>query len=405
MLKLPGLNVADQSAQGQENKSDKILLKSLAAGGLAVAGVLLSLWLWQILFGAAQWFSLAFALIAAACYLTAYFLKRPLLLKATLTGAGSFCTILAIGAGLGLGAFLPFWLADFLCPALGRFGGLAGLALLAVLHLGRSLVFRKSRLLDLALFCGIGAAWVAVNTTAQASFPPAPSTKADWASLLSLLFWSGLISGLLGLLLSFLKEWRWTARTFWHWSLACTLAGLALAVYFQQGDLALRCGLVLIVLAVALGLLFRRANPKPRSVPLIKFCLLQVGVVILLVLGLAALYLPLGEQLETVLLRNTLERYVQKTWSGVSGGYKANEAGKPAGTISGLVKDEQGKPLAGANVVVSDPAGFSWTAVSRALPANSGPRRLPGRGGCRRRPYWTLAAGGERARWAKRLQY
>lgn len=362
MLKMPGLPIPGKASRVQGTKQDaKVWLKRLEAWGLAALGVLLSLWLWQILAGAVQWFSLAYGLIATGCYLAAHFVKPPLL-KDSLSRAGSLCTVLAIWAGLGLGAFLPSGLADFLSPALGRFGGLAGLLVLAILQLGRGIIFRKSGLLDLALFCGIGAVWVALNTAAQANFPAAPSTKEDWAALLNWLFWLGLTAGLSGLGLSFLKGWSWVARSFWRWSVTCSLVGLALAVYFQQSQIALRCGLVLVGLAVALGLLFRHNRSKFGA----KAGLKQAGAVALIVLGLVLLYLPVGEQLETVLLRDTLERYALKGWSGVFGGPAINAAAKPAGTITGQVKDERGQPLAGANVVVSDSTGFSWTAASDA---------------------------------------
>lgn len=357
MLKEPGLNLSENERQTAPKPANWLV--RLEAWGQAVVGMALALLAWQFLAGAAQWFSLAFALLAAACYVGAYFARLPLL-QLALNAAGHLATALAIAAGLGLGAFLPYGLADFLYPALGRFGGLAGLAVLAGVHLGRSLVYKKSGMLDLALFCGIGADWVAVSTIAQANFPPAPSTKADWAALLNWLFWGGFAFGLVGLGLSFLKGWEWTARPFLRWAFAASLVGLALSFYFEQGDITLRCGLVLLALVVVLGL--RLWRNRPRFIGGLK----QVGAVALVVVGLVVLYLPVGEQLETVLLRDTLERYALKSWAWVLGEPGLNEAGKPAGSISGTVRDEYDRPLAGANVVVSAPSGFAWTATSDA---------------------------------------
>lgn len=367
MLKLtrPDLSGQVQPDQGNQTPKGKVFLRELAAWGLALMGLASALGLWLLLFNAAQWFSLAFALLAAACYLAAYF-ARPPLLRSSLTRAGHLGVVLSTGAATGLGAFLPFGVADILSPALGRFGGLAGLALLAVLHLVRGIFYKKSGLLDLALFSGIGAVWVALNTASQASFPPAPSTREDWAGLLNWLFLLGLVSGVLALALSFLKNWRWAARSFWRWSVACSLGGLTLAVYFQQAEVALRCGLVLAAGVVLLVLLAWRNRPQIALRAGVKGGLVQVGAVLLIILGLVALYLPLAEQLETVLLRNTLERYAQKGWAGLTGEYKFPIQGEAAGIVTGTVKDGQGKPIARANVVVSDPTGFSWTASSDA---------------------------------------
>ncbi len=357
------LNIPDQDHKIQLDQKGIGLIPGLVSWVLVLVGVLLSVWLWQILVGAAQWFSLSYAVIAGGCYLAAYFLKLPLL-TITMNRAGGLCSLLAICCGLGLGAFLPLWLADFLSPALGRFGGLAGLLVLAIVYLVPGIVFRKSGLLDLTLFCGMGAGWVALSTSLQANFPPPPTTKENWAALLAWLFWFGLIFGSLGLVLSFWKAEGWAARTFWRWALTCTLGELALAIYFQQGELVLAGGLLLAGLLISLILVFRRNQPVYARTILAKAGLRQLAAVIIIVMGLTVLYVPVGEQLETVLLRNTLERYVQKGWSQVFG--SSQVTGKPAGTMTGLIKNEQGQPVAGANVVLSDATGFSWTATSDA---------------------------------------
>jgi dienelactone hydrolase len=95
----------------------------------------------------------------------------------------------------------------------------------------------------------------------------------------------------------------------------------------------------------------------------------SLGGVMLLGLGLAVAYVSTAEELEVVLLRNTLERYAQKSWWYVFGEDRFPEQRGlrvAGGTISGQVTDEQGKAVAGANVVVSDPSGLTFSAVSGA---------------------------------------
>jgi fermentation-respiration switch protein FrsA (DUF1100 family) len=347
----------------------KVFLPPLLPWGLALVGLLVSLLLWRLLLNAAQWFSLAYALAAAACYLASPFFKQPLL-KAALNRAGSLCAILSICAALGLGAFLPPAAAGFLSPALGRFGGLAGLAVLAALHLGRAMRFNKSGRLALAIFCATGAAWVALNTATQANFPPPPTSKDEWAGLLAGLLGLAVSGGVAGLLLNFRPETRWAAPACLRWSLASSLVGLALAGYFQQGLIALGCGLWLAAL-VSLALLFvRRGSGTSGTTPLNlnrKTGLKEAGLTVILILGIGLLYLPVGEQLETVLLRNTLEHYAQQGWAALSGQKPFDvmkASGADAGSITGRVTDNQGQPLAGANLVVSDPTGYTWTATS-----------------------------------------
>ena len=362
MLKEPGLNQTDIVSGDAPGPAGKSFLQALAGIILALVAVGLVLWLWNALVNSGQWFSLVFAGLAAACFLAAYLVPRPPLLRIALNAGGWLCALLALAAGLGLGAFLPLGLADFLSPALGRFGGLAGLTVLTAVFLARGLVLKKSGWLDLALFCAIGADWVAINTAVQANFPPAPSTKDEWAGLLFLLFWLALGCGLLAVILSFIKNWDWTARPFWRWSAALSLGGLALGIYFEQTGVALACGLLLTLVAV-FGLLWWRNRSKYAGKPLVLNAPKQLGAVVLITAGLGLLYLPTGEQLETVLLRDTLEHYALGGWANLLG-KDAGAAGRPTGSIAGTVKNEQGQSIAGANVVVSDSTGFAWTATT-----------------------------------------
>lgn len=363
MLKEPGLNQPGSVTEDLRKPAGKAILTALAAALLAVVGVGLVLWLWNVLVNAGQWFSPVFAGLAAAAFLAAYLLPEPPLLRKTLIIAGWFCFVLALLAGLGLGAYLPPSLADFLSPALGRFGGLGGLTVLAAVCLVRGLVLKKSGWLDLAVFCGIGADWVAINTAAQANFPQPPNTKSEWAGLLFVLFWIGLASGLLALVLGFFREWRWVARPFWRWSVGPAFGGLALGLYFEQDTVALACGLELLAVAALSGGLGWRNRAGRSGKTFVLGGLKQLGAVVLVIAGLALLYLPVGEQLETVLLRDTLEHYTLNGWATVFG-KDPGSAGRPTGTIAGTIKDTHGQPLAGANIVVSDAAGLVWTAIS-----------------------------------------
>ena len=363
MLKEPGLNQPGTAVNDRQNPAGKSILTSLFGTALALVGVGLVLWLWDNLVNSSQWFSLFFAGLTAAAFLAAYLLPKPPLLRSALTVGGWFCFVLAILAGLGLGAYLPLGWADFLSPALGRFGGLAGLTVLAAVCLVRGVVLKKGGWLDLAVFCGIGADWVAINTAAQANFPQPPNTKDEWAGLLFILFWVSLGSGLVALALSFIKEWRWSARTFWRWSVAPAVGGLALGLYFEQGPVALACGLELLVVALVLGLLGWRNRAGFNGKPFVLGGLKHLGAVVLVIVGLVLLYLPIGEQLETVLLRDTLEHYALSGWETVLG-KDPGSTGRPAGSLAGTVKDAKGQPVAGANVVVSDATGFAWTATS-----------------------------------------
>lgn len=363
MLKEPGLNQPDIAPDGTPRSAGKPFLPTLAGVVLALVPVGLVLRLWNLFVNSGQWFSLVFAGLAAACFLAAYLVPRPPLLRLALAAGGWFCALLSLAAGLGLGAFLPLGMADLLSPALGLFGGLAGLTVLTAIFLVRGLVLKKSGWLDLALFCAIGADWVALNTAAQANFPPAPTIKTGWAGLLFLLFWLALGCGLLAFSLSFVKNWRWTALPFWRWSAASSLGGLALGLYFEQSEVALACGLLLLALAAAGGLLGWRSRSKSTGKSFVTGGLKQLGAVGLVIAGLVLLYLPTGEQLETVLLRDTLEHYALSGWSSVFG-KDAGPAGRPVGNIAGAVKNEQGQPVAGANVVVSDSTGFAWTATT-----------------------------------------
>src|SRR6478672_1525209 len=100
-----------------------------------VAGVaLVTAWLlvWRLLSDAAGLFAPATALFGLACLLLSLVgpLERWPGLLAALRTAAWVSLALAVAASLSLGAFMPPRLAEWVSPALGRFGG--GPALLIV---------------------------------------------------------------------------------------------------------------------------------------------------------------------------------------------------------------------------------------------------------------------------------
>jgi dipeptidyl aminopeptidase/acylaminoacyl peptidase len=74
------------------------------------------------------------------------------------------------------------------------------------------------------------------------------------------------------------------------------------------------------------------------------------------------LYTTTGEDLEVVLLRNTIERQVYQFWRSVAG--DESRQNSPTGTISGLVLDDGTRPLEGASVIVSEVNGQVYSATS-----------------------------------------
>ncbi|HEX5505144.1 MAG TPA: carboxypeptidase regulatory-like domain-containing protein, partial [Thermomicrobiales bacterium] len=86
-----------------------------------------------------------------------------------------------------------------------------------------------------------------------------------------------------------------------------------------------------------------------------------------LALGLAVValtYFATAEDLQTVLLRNTVERRAMQFWRAPTGDERF--AAAPTGALAGTVRDAAGKPLAGAAVVVATVAGQTYSATSDA---------------------------------------
>ncbi|NWJ44643.1 MAG: carboxypeptidase regulatory-like domain-containing protein [Chloroflexi bacterium] len=348
---------------------------------ILVAVVAFSLWLllWHLFIGAAQWYALALSLTAVACFVPHPLLRNYPSPKKGLHILGWLCLFLSLATAFSLGAFLPFGFADIVSPALGKFGGLGALLVLLLLATTRAVLLRKSVYLDLAIFCGVGAIWVAINTEAQAAFPPPPTTVIQWENLLFSLFWLSLFLGSTAISLSLLPKARWVASSFWRWSLACSSSGFGLGFFFGQSEIAIFCGIALLI-GLGLTSYFKLRHSTNKRLALIRQGLIQFGGIILIIFSLAIAFIAVSEQLEAVLLRNTLERYAQKGWWWAFGedrfpeqrGLKIDP--KPTGALTGLITDLQGKPIEGANVVLTDAAGFTFTTASGA----DGRYNLPG---------------------------
>jgi hypothetical protein len=97
-----------------------------------------------------------------------------------------------------------------------------------------------------------------------------------------------------------------------------------------------------------------------------------VGWLILLSLAVGLVYVATAEDLEAVMLRNTVERYTLQFWRGVVGDERF--AARPTGSLSGTTTTAEGTPLQGASVVVATVSGHPYSATSDA----SGRFRLEG---------------------------
>src|SRR5438034_1034312 len=108
--------------------------RTSAVVGIVPGMALVTAWLlaWRLLSDAAGLFAPAVALFGLACLLLS--LARPLgrwrAAPTALRTAAWVGLLLAVAASFSLGAFMPPRLAEWVSPALGRFGG--GLALLVV---------------------------------------------------------------------------------------------------------------------------------------------------------------------------------------------------------------------------------------------------------------------------------
>jgi hypothetical protein len=324
--------------------------------------------LWRLVFDEAGFFAPIMALTGGVSLALAAFLSRRgrnLLGRAIrITGYGA--TLLAIAAALSLGAFLPPMLAEWLSPVLGRFGGALALGIVAV---GAAIAalrgperWRRTAL-DLATITGIGAPWLWTQTARQINFLPPPTTAATLMPRLQLLFGLALVLGIGAIVLSVPQRQhraeRWQQLGAWcrRWCYVAALLGLGVGLVVQS-DLAPWFALPLALSLGATLLNWRQARLRPRVVTIGR----GVGWLFLTLLTLTLLYAATSEDLEIVFLRNTGERRAAIFWRDRFGAGPSTM--RPAGTITGVVRDQAGQPLAGASVVLADRIGQTFTARS-----------------------------------------
>lgn len=377
---------------------------TLAAGsGVALGLLLLAGWLaaWSLLGSGAAWFAPATATAGSLAWLASWLppCRERRLLLAALSIAGGLALAVAAVAALALGAFLPVGLAAWLSPRLSQFGGRPALAIvalaLAIPGLSGRSTERRGLLLDGAFACALGAWWVGHEVARQAAFPPPPTTPDFLAPRFTAL-------GNLSLLLAASATLVWWrdrrvpraavavdpvdpvasasrgadslpyARWLWRWAGLLALGGLA-------GSLAARASywrlFALLVAVVAVGGLLAGQWPSSRAamIPVMParrgLALVWTGARGLGWLVAAFLLLTVGygavaEDLETVLLRNTAERRVQQFWRATLTERPARTA--PGGALVGTIRDNAGRELSGATVIVATRNGQTYTAISDA---------------------------------------
>lgn len=350
--------------------------RAAALPGLALAMVLLGGWLagWHVLRDDADQFApatVAAGLLAWVAAHGAVARRRPSLARG-LHRAGYGAVVLGALAALSVGAFLPPAVAAWASPPLGRFGGFAALGLLAVFlallePAGFADARRRGQRLDAILLAGLAALWVRQQVARQADFPTPPTTAASLAPRLGLLIALAAAFALGAALLAWRERgappvrdrpgsvWR---RWCWRWSGVPALLGLASAL--AVGAAAWASGFLALLLGLLAGWL---ATARPlRPAELWRAIRRAAGWLppVLAVVGLV--YFTTTEDLEIVLLRNTVERRVLQFWRGAFGDERF--AARPTGAIAGTVRDAAGRPVAGASVVVADVSGRTISAVS-----------------------------------------
>ncbi|MGN6698209.1 MAG: carboxypeptidase regulatory-like domain-containing protein [Thermomicrobiales bacterium] len=335
--------------------------------GLACGVGILAAWLtaWRLLTDAAGWFAPATAIFSLCGLLLA---SQPLLCcrpvwRIGLRVAGATGCALAIAAALSLGGFLPASVAGWISPPLGRFGGAPALALLALAAFVTGRARRPALLLDAATFCGLASGWVWSQTRRQATFPTPPTILVLAPRVLALR-----ALALAGFTLVVVLAWRQqTAGTTlwrqwaWRWGGVALLLGLALALFTHDWRQAGLFALPVLVGLVGMARLGRWRGGARALWPHIG----RGAAWLATALGLLAIiYGATTEDLEVVLLRNTVEHHATAFWRGYFGDERATR--HAPGAFAGMVRAADGRPLAGASVVVAGADGQPYSAVSDA---------------------------------------
>ncbi|HYP39141.1 MAG TPA: carboxypeptidase regulatory-like domain-containing protein [Chloroflexia bacterium] len=375
--------------------------------GLGLAFVAAWLVIWRLALNVADMFSTVTLLAGLAAGLLS--LWRPIKQNPTLRLASRtslwIMAVLAAASALSLGAFLPPGLAEWISPVMGRFAGQftlsmlgAGVAILSLLAQNK----RPTLAVDAVVACSLASLWVGSQVPRQSTFPPPPTSASLIAARLDTLFVLCLILILASLGLYALNLWltrRYVQRAIarrqalsgsnnspgdidfpglyatltaplllLRWVGLIALIGLAFSVVVSDLSwyrFALAGGLAAV--GGTVGLLARRANDhaaggKARHRGLGRTILRGVGWFAVGILGGLLLYLATSEDLEIVMLRNTVERQTFQFWRAVAG--DRGLAPRPTGAMTGRVLHDGGNAIEGANIVVSEINGQVYSATS-----------------------------------------
>jgi hypothetical protein len=379
-------------------------LLGIGLGLVFVAGWLV---IWRLVLNAADAFGMATLFVGLAA--GSLSLWRPIKQNPTLR-IGSRTSLwimaaLATASALSLGAFLPPGLAEWVSPVLGRFDGRftlsmlgAGVAILSLLGQNK----RRTLAIDAVVACSLASLWVGSQVPRQATFPPPPTSASLMAPRLDTLFVLCLILILASLGLYALNWWltgRYVQRAIarrqplsgsndsprnidpsslyatltdplllLRWAGLIALIGLAFSVVVSDAGwyrFVLAGGLA--ALGGTVGLLARRtkghaAGGEAKHRSLGRTLLRGVGWFAAWIPASLVLYFATGEDLEIVMLRNTVERQTLQFWRSVAVDQRITV--RPTGAMAGRVLHDGGNAIEGANIVVSDMVGQVYSATS-----------------------------------------
>jgi hypothetical protein len=374
--------------------------------GLGLALVAGWLVIWRLTLDVADTFSTATLLAGLAA--GSLSLWRPIKQNPTLRTASRtslwIMAALATASTLSLGAFLPPGLAEWVSPALGRFGGQftlsmlgAGVAILSLLAKNR----RPTLAVDAVVACSLASLWVGSQVPRQATFPPPPTLASLMAARLDTLFVLSLILILssLGLYAFLWLTRRYVQRAIarrqavsgsndslgdivpsslyatltdplllLRWGGLIALIGLAFSVVVSDANwyrFVLAGALAAVGGTVGLPALRTKghaAGVEARHRGLGRILLRGVRWFAAWIPASLLLYFATGEDLEVVMLRNTVERQTFQFWRSVAG--DRGLAPRLTGAMTGRVLHDGRNPIEGANIVVSEINGQVYSATS-----------------------------------------
>jgi hypothetical protein len=346
--------------------------------GIVLGLALVAIWLavWRLARGPAILYPGATILVGLAALM--FSMWRPFKQNPTLrTGLRTvwwIMAVLTVASALSIGGFLPPSVAEWVAPVLGRFGGAPAILLIGVGVAIYALFGEKRRTglaVDALIACSLTALWIATETGRQADFPPPPTAAALPEARLDALF--ALSLALLGAYLGLAILGRLGVKIsiqplLLRWAGLLALAGLAFSMVFGDPGWYRFALAAALTLAVALGAgSLRQAEVdadgetmKPAT-PLRAF-LGTLGWFAVAVSAVLLLYATISEDLEVVLLRNTLERQVIQFWRSVAGDER--QQARPTGAIEGQVLTDVASAIPGAKVVLSEVNGQVYSATT-----------------------------------------